>query len=134
MITYGNFSTMIRPKRSKVGPPPAGCPLEDCLNFLGGAWTTKIMWYLHDEPRRFGDLKRDLDKISAKVLTTRLRELEERGVIARAVIPTSPHTVEYSLTPFGMRFQPVLDAIVEVGAELQKRKLLPKPSRSQTIR
>lgn len=125
---------MIRPKRSKVGPPPPGCPLEDCLSFLGGAWTTKILWYLRAEPRRFGDLKRDLEKISAKVLTTRLRELEERGVIARSVMPTSPPTVEYRLTPFGMKFQPVLDAIVEVGSELQKRKSLTSPARSQTIR
>ena len=122
---------MIRPKRSKVGPPPQGCPLEDCLSFLGGAWTTKILWYLRAEPRRFGDLKRDLGKISAKVLTTRLRELEERGVITRSVMPTSPPTVEYALTAFGMRFQPVLDAIVEVGAELQKRPPLRKPSRRQ---
>src|SRR4051794_28446266 len=112
---------MIRPRRSKVGPPPEGCPLEDCLSFLGGAWTTKILWYLRAEPRRFGDLKRDLEKISAKVLTTRLRELEERGVVVRSVMPTSPPTVEYSLTPFGMKFEPVLQAIVEVGAELQKR-------------
>jgi DNA-binding HxlR family transcriptional regulator len=112
---------MIRPKRSKVGPPPEGCPLEDCLGFLGGAWTTKILWYLRVEPRRFGDLKRDLGEISAKVLTTRLRELEDRGVVLRRVMPTSPPTVEYELTPFGMKFQPVLDAIVEVGAELQQR-------------
>ena len=112
---------MIKPKRSKMSAPPEGCPLEDCLGFLGGAWTTKILWYLRAEPRRFGDLKRDLGKISAKVLTTRLRELEERGVVTRSVMPTSPPTVEYALTSFGFKFQPVLDAIVEVGAELQKR-------------
>jgi DNA-binding HxlR family transcriptional regulator len=112
---------MIRPQRSKVGPPPVGCPLEEVLNFLSGAWTTQILWYLRAEPRRFGDLKRDLGKISSKVLTTRLRELEERGVITRSVMPTSPPTVEYALTPFGHKFQPVLDAIVEVGGELQKR-------------
>src|SRR3954471_16001983 len=98
---------MIRPKKSRVGPPPAGCPLEDCLGFLGGAWTPKILWYLRAEPRRFGDLKRDLDNISAKVLTTRLRELEERSVITRSVMPTSPPTVEYALTAFGQKFQPV---------------------------
>ena len=112
---------MLKPKRSKMSPPPEGCPLEDCLGFLGGAWTTKILWYLRAEPRRFGDLKRDLGTISAKVLTTRLRELEERGIITRSVMPTSPPTVEYALTSFGVKFQPVLDAIVEVGSELLKR-------------
>jgi len=125
---------MIRPKRSSVGPPPSECPLEDCLRFLGGAWTTQILWYLRAEPRRFGDLKRDLGKISAKVLTTRLRELEDRDVIARRVMPTSPPTVEYSLTPFGIKFQPVLDAIVDVGSELQKRRRLPATPRGSAIR
>jgi DNA-binding HxlR family transcriptional regulator len=125
---------MIKPKRNRTGPPPEECPLEDCLRFLNGAWTTQILWYLRTEPRRFGDLKRDLGKISAKVLTTRLRELEERDVIARNVMPTSPPTVEYSLTAFGIKFQPVLDAIVEVGGELQKRKRLPAQARNSSIR
>jgi DNA-binding HxlR family transcriptional regulator len=116
---------MVKSKKSRVGPPPAGCPLEEVLGFLGGAWTTKILWYLRTESRRFGDLKRDLVGISAKVLTTRLRELEERGVVSRSVMPTSPPTVEYTLTPFGMKFQPVLDAIVAVGTELPKRRRAP---------
>jgi DNA-binding HxlR family transcriptional regulator len=119
---------MMQPRHSKMPPPPVGCPLEEVLRFLAGAWTPKILWYLRVEPRRFGDLRRDLGKISAKVLTTRLRELEERGIVTRTVMPTSPPTVEYALTAFGHRFQPVLDTIVEVGVELQKRsKKSPKP-------
>jgi DNA-binding HxlR family transcriptional regulator len=113
---------MIRPKKSKVTPPPVGCPLEEVLSFLAGAWTPKILWYLRAEPRRFGDLKRDLGKISAKVLTTRLRELETRGIVTRTVMPTSPPTVEYALTEFGFRFQPILEAIARVGVELQERE------------
>lgn len=112
---------MMRPKKSSVPPPPAGCPLEEVLTFLAGAWTPKILWYLRAEPRRFGDLKRDLGRISAKVLTTRLRELETRGIVTRTVMPTSPPTVEYALTEFGQRFLPVLEAIARVGVELQER-------------
>lgn len=112
---------MIKPKKSKVAPPPPGCPLEEVLSFLAGAWTPKVLWYLREEPRRFGDLKRDLGKISAKVLTTRLRELETRGIVTRTVMPTSPPTVEYALTEFGLRFLPVLEAIARVGVELQQR-------------
>ncbi len=104
-------------------PPPEDCPLEECLSFLAGAWTPKILWYLHEGPRRFGDLKRDLGSVSAKVLTTRLRELEEREILVRKVIPTSPPTVEYRLTPLGLQFQPVLDAIVTVGSKLKKKKM-----------
>jgi DNA-binding HxlR family transcriptional regulator len=109
---------MIRPRPSRVSPPPRDCPLEECLKLLGGAWTPKILWYLRTEPRRFGDLKRDLLTISAKVLTTRLRELEEMGVISRSVMPTSPPTVEYALTALGKKLNPVIDSIAEVGLEL----------------
>jgi DNA-binding HxlR family transcriptional regulator len=88
---------------------------------MAGAWTAEIIWYLQKEPRRFGDLQRDLAGVSSKVLTARLRELEERGVLDRQVFPTKPPTVEYSLTVLGRRLLPVLDAIVEVGKDLRKR-------------
>ena len=109
---------MIRHRPNKSGPAPESCPLEGSLKLLAGAWTPKILWYLRLEPRRFGDLKRDLETISAKVLTTRLRELEKRGVVIRTVMPTSPPTVEYALTELGAKLNPVLDAIVEVGRQL----------------
>jgi DNA-binding HxlR family transcriptional regulator len=112
---------MIRHRPNKAGPQPCECPLQTGLKFLAGAWTHQILWYLSVEPRRFGDLKRDLATVSAKVLTTRLRELEELGVITRTVMPTSPPTVEYALTPLGMKFKPVLDAIVDVSRELARK-------------
>ena len=112
---------MIRHRPNKSGPVPEQCPLEHGLKFLAGAWTHQILWYLRTEARRFGDLKRDLNGVSSKVLTTRLRELEEQGVITRTVMPTSPPTVEYALTSLGVRFRPVLDAIVDVSKELRRR-------------
>jgi DNA-binding HxlR family transcriptional regulator len=87
---------------------------------MAGAWTAEVIWYLQNGPRRFGDLQRDLAQVSAKVLTSRLRELEERGVLERKVLPTSPVTVEYSLTALGKKMQPVLDAIADVGKQLRK--------------
>ncbi len=115
---------MVRHKINKSGPAPQECPLAASLKLLAGAWTPQILWYLKVEPRRFGDLKRDLGKVSAKVLTTRLRELEHRGVIIRTVMPTSPPTVEYALSDLGKRLNPILDSIAEVGKGL--RKLEPK--------
>ncbi len=109
---------MIRHRANKSGPAPQGCPLEASLKLLAGAWTPQILWYLRSEPRRFGDLKRDLAGISAKVLTTRLRELEKRGVVTRTVMPSSPPTVEYALTGLGQKMGPVLQAIAEVGKDL----------------
>jgi DNA-binding HxlR family transcriptional regulator len=111
---------MIRHRANKSGPHPVECPLEFSLKLLAGAWTPQIVWYLQSEPRRFGDLKRDLGNVSAKVLTTRLREMEKKGIITREVMPTSPPTVEYTLTAVGRKIGPALQSIVEVGEEIQK--------------
>ena len=113
---------MVKQKRNKAGPIPNECPLSHGLKFLSGAWTHQIIYYLSAEARRFGDLKRDLDGVSAKVLSTRLRELEESGVITRKVVPTSPPTVEYALTNLGQKFQPVLNAIIDVSQQLPKKR------------
>lgn len=100
-------------------PPEPHCPLEGCLKLLSGAWTPKILWFLRQGSRRFGDLRRDLGTVSPKVLTERLRELEDKSVVVRRVIPTRPPTVEYALTTAGKELQPVLDAMVEVGKRLK---------------
>ncbi|MBI5363651.1 MAG: helix-turn-helix transcriptional regulator [Planctomycetes bacterium] len=112
---------------------PADCPLEECLQLLAGAWTLKILWYLRDGPRRFGELRRLLSGVSAKVLTTRLRELEERGLVTRVVQPTSPPSVEYSLAPLGHEIQPVLCSIAEVGKKLQKKRERAPKANSRAI-
>ncbi len=114
---------MLRPSKSKRAPPPADCPLKTALKFLSGAWTAEILWYLKEEPRRFGDLRRDLVSVSAKVLTARLRQLEEWGVITRTVVPSSPPTVEYALTNLGEKFHPILDAMAEVSRSLKRSRL-----------
>jgi DNA-binding HxlR family transcriptional regulator len=101
---------------------PKDCPLEECLELLAGAWTPKVLWHLRPGARRFGELRRLLAGVSAKVLTTRLRELEERGLVARDVLPTSPPSVQYTLTPLGHEIQPVLCTIADVGKKLQKKR------------
>ena len=58
--------------------PHPMCPLSDCMAFIGGAWTPNILWHLAQGPRRFSELRADMPLVSAKVLTQRLRELEER--------------------------------------------------------
>lgn len=127
---------MIRHRANKSGPVPQGCPLESSLKLLAGAWTPQILWYLRAEPRRFGDLKRDLGRVSAKVLTTRLKELEDRGVITREVKHTSPPTVEYALTPLGEKLNPILESIANVGTEIQRHAVSKKqivPGKSEAL-
>jgi len=109
----------LKVRKSKAPPPPPGCPMAACMQVLGGVWTPNLIWMLSGGPRRFGELRRDIPKISPKMLTARLRELEEKGVVAREVMHSSPPSVEYSLTDVGRELIPVIDAIVKVGTRLR---------------
>jgi len=122
---------LIRHRPNKSGPAPEGCPLESSLKLLAGTWTLKIFWYLRAEPRRFGDLKRDLGRISAKVLTTRLREMEKRGLVTRSVMPTSPPTVEYALTELGKSLDPILEAMAEAGKKISRMEDKTTPAKKE---
>lgn len=106
-------------RKSKVSAPPPACPLSTCMTLLSGAWTPNIIWYLSGGPRRFTELRRDIPAVSAKVLTARLRALEEKGVVLREVMATSPPSVEYQLSRLGSELIPVIDAIVKVGHKLK---------------
>jgi DNA-binding HxlR family transcriptional regulator len=91
-----------------------------CMRLLAGAWAPNVIWYLSAQPRRFGELRIDIPKISARVLSARLRELEEKGVVHREVVATAPPSVEYSLTELGRELVPAIAAIVEVGRKLKQ--------------
>ncbi len=91
------------------------------MALLGGAWTPNVIWHLSGGPRRFGELKIDIPPISPKMLSARLKDLEAKGVIQRIVTPTSPPSVEYSLTELGGELVPAINAIVEIGLRLKQR-------------
>jgi DNA-binding HxlR family transcriptional regulator len=93
--------------------------MNECMKLLGGAWTPNIVWQLSGGPRRFGELQKDIARISPKMLTARLRSLEEKAVITRTPIASSPPSVEYSLSTLGKELVPVIDAIVRVGTRLR---------------
>jgi DNA-binding HxlR family transcriptional regulator len=90
------------------------------MALLGGAWTPNVIWYLSAGPRRFMELRIDMPGISAKVLSTRLRDLRRKGVVTRKVMPTTPPSVEYALTELGRELMPAIAAIVEVGHKLKR--------------
>jgi DNA-binding HxlR family transcriptional regulator len=91
------------------------------MKVIGGAWTPNIIWYLSKCPRRFSELKDDIPGISAKMLTARLKQLHAQGVVLRQVLPTSPPSVEYSLSELGAELKPAIEAIVRVGHRLKER-------------
>lgn len=107
-------------RKNRSSPPPPTCALGECMDLLRGAWAANVIWYLAAGPRRFGELRRDIPRISARVLSTRLRELEAQGVIDRRLLDSSPPSAEYTLTELGRELIPALRAIVEVGEKLKR--------------
>ena len=99
------------------------CPVEAMFRVLMGPWTMYILWHLRqDGPLRFGVLKRQLDGISSKVLTQRLRMLESEGLIFRDHRPTIPPEVSYGLTKHGKELGNALDSLEAVATRWQKRE------------
>lgn len=93
------------------------CPVAATLEVIGGKWTPLILFHLRDEPKRFNALRRLLPEITQRMLTLRLRALEDDGVVLRTVHQTVPPHVEYSLTPRGMTLAPIIEAMEKWGAE-----------------
>jgi DNA-binding HxlR family transcriptional regulator len=89
------------------------------MDLLRGAWAPNVIWWLRGGARRFGELRHDIPRISARVLSQRLRELESRGLIERRLLDTSPPSAEYELTELGHELLPALDAIAKVGMKLR---------------
>ena len=96
------------------------CPMDFILRLLMGPWTTYILYNLRSAgPQRFGELKRRITGISAKMLTERLRTLEGAGLIKRDYEATIPPKVTYSLTPRGHELDEVLEKLGEVAVRWQ---------------
>ena len=111
----------LKMRKSAVSEPREGlCPIGTCMALIGGAWTPNIIWYLSGGARRFSELRSDIKPVSAKMLSTRLKELEEKGIVDRSVVDSSPPSVEYSLTSLGRELVPAIEAIAHVGYKLKK--------------
>ncbi len=99
--------------RVDEGDDPGNCPVRDVLDHLSGKWSTLVMLYLSEEPRRFGALHRGVPQISKRMLTQTLRDLERDGFLTRHAFPTKLPSVEYRLTPLGESFLVPLYALLE---------------------
>lgn len=92
------------------------CEKELTLSIISGKWKIIIIYYLETEGvLRFSEIKRLLPKITHKVLTTQIRELEEDGIVHRKVFPEVPSKVEYSLTTLGESLIPIVLMMDEWG-------------------
>jgi len=93
----------------------AECPIRATIKVIGAKWRPLILFNLTLKPLHFGELRRLLGA-TQKVLTEDLRELEQEGIIERKVDEqTTPHRVEYSLSPYGETLRPVLASLCDWG-------------------
>lgn len=95
-------------------------PVEFAMDRIGGTWKMPILWRLRDRVMRYGELKKDIPRITHKMLTTQLRALEQEGFIVRTVYPVVPPKVEYALSERGRRALEIIEIIRSYGLELMK--------------
>jgi DNA-binding HxlR family transcriptional regulator len=101
------------------------CPIEELLVLIGGRWKPVILWWLIESgrPLRFKALREKMPRISQKVLTQQLRELQRDALIKREMFAEMPVRVEYSLTAFGRKLRPLLRTL-----DAWSRKHVPRPA------
>lgn len=80
---------------------PACAAVHHLLARVGDKWTVMVVKYLGNGSMRFNELKRTINGISQKMLTSTLRGLERDGFVTRTVYPTIPPRVDYELTDLG---------------------------------
>jgi DNA-binding HxlR family transcriptional regulator len=108
--------------------------IADALYAIGGKWKLRIIVALLDGNKRFNEMQRLIEGISAKVLSNELKELELNGFIRRNVFTGTPVVVEYELTAYAETLQVVLQELSQWGAmhKEQIRKSMSRKNQLQT--
>ena len=100
---------------------PKTCPFHNLLEVLARPWTMHVLWTLSTQgPTRFGELRRQVAGISSRVLTERLRVLEQEGFVYRDYQPTIPPAVTYGITSRMKDISKVLDELNELAKKWQQ--------------
>lgn len=87
-------------------------PIRDVMDLLNGKWKIPIIAVLLTGSRGFNEMKKEIEGISAKMLSKELQELEVNELVKREVKDTKPVTVEYSITDYGKTLE---DVIIEMS-------------------
>ena len=95
---------------------------------IGGRWKMMILCKLKNNTLRFGELRKEVDGITERMLTLQLRELEKDQLIIRTVYAQVPPKVEYKLSPIGKDLIPVWEKLDEWGAKHRSQSVTATPS------
>ena len=91
--------------------------MQDALEILSGKWKLPIIIALMFGVKRFSDLSREIPRITDRMLSKELRDLEMNKLVKRKVYDTFPVTVEYTMTDYGKTLKKVIQALAEWGAK-----------------
>jgi DNA-binding HxlR family transcriptional regulator len=89
--------------------------IGDALYVIGGKWKLRVIVALREGSKRFNEIQRAIDGISARVLSSELKELEMNGFVTRIVHTQTPVVVEYQITPYADTLGNVLQSLAEWG-------------------
>lgn len=98
------------------------CPVATTVELIGSKWKLLILKYLLNKTMRYNELKREIDGISQKVLTSTLKSMVEDGIVIRTSYPEVPPRVEYSLSEIGESTRPVIDVMADWGNTYKNKK------------
>jgi DNA-binding HxlR family transcriptional regulator len=103
----------------------AACPLYTAIGVIEGRWKPMIFQRLAKRPHGFGELRRAMPRVTAKVLREQLRQMLADGLLARQTLTPASLGVRYELTPYGRTLGPVYKALWQWGVEHVARRASP---------
>jgi DNA-binding HxlR family transcriptional regulator len=110
MRTSKTLTSSLKRRRPKAHRE---CPVRNVLDRLGDKWSFLIVLKLAEKPHRFGQLRREIDDISQRMLTQTLKNLQRDGLVDRTVLHTTPPTVEYRLNSLGRTLLEPMGSLVD---------------------
>lgn len=116
-----NFKKLIGADQAQQCPQSYILALMDTLNVINGKWKLPILASLLRGITRFKDLLDRIEKITPRMLSKELKELELNGLVERKVHDTTPVLIEYRLTASGKDITNVIDVMIDWGIKHRKQ-------------
>ena len=105
------------------------CPLYTAIGVISGRWKPMILQRLARGPHGFGELRRSMPRVTAKVLRAQLRQLQGDGLVTRRILRPTHLGVRYELTPYASSLNDVFNALLTWGTQHLQRRDAPHATR-----
>jgi len=108
------------------------CPVENTIKYIGKKWTLNIVRDLFNDKKRFKDFLASNKKLSSRVLSERLRELETNGIVNKTIVNSSPILIEYELTKKGKALSKIICELALFTLKEFPEEVLDNPAKDST--